>query len=151
MSAPIFDRYVVSLSCQFFVVCHAGAPNIVLGQTAFAKASILLSRVMYGQHSILCRFLCVACACFMWCCSDGAELPFSDMQVPTYISFSALPLFRLPLSAMVLVACGPFLGLSFETSCEVQKYLLQSIFVMLPFRQWRPQRPRRLENTIRPI
>ena len=41
------------------------------------------AEVKYGQKSTLRHFLSVSCVCFLGCCTECAQLPFSVMQIPT--------------------------------------------------------------------
>ena len=85
VSGTMWAPHVVSFSCQFLSGAAVVLPSTKLGQTAFASASIHWLRVMHGQQCTLCHHLYVSCACFMRCGTDGAELPFGVMQIPTYI------------------------------------------------------------------
>ena len=60
------------------------SPHTNLGLFACSSASTLKFNGNGGRHSTLCNLLCVPCACFILCC-----MPFSVMQMPTYISVSA--------------------------------------------------------------
>ena len=89
VSATFVALHVVSLSCHFFgwVPCRCSAhhawPDCCQRFHPPVEGSVRAAQY-------LCHVLYVSCACFMRCCTHGADFPFSDMQVPTYVSFSAV-------------------------------------------------------------
>ena len=127
--------------CHLFLPVSCWVPcwcsHITLGQTALASASILLLKVVYGQHSAVCHFLHVSCACFMRCCTDGSFSAATcksrrvSLFCPRHFCVSRLELFCDVAVATMSSACAT-LGKYHSSHLKPDSSLFQLLAALCP-------------------